>query len=343
MDGLREGNMFAAVGLGHTEQLIYETLVGGTPATPAELGKTLAIGPRRIMAALASLESRGLASRIPGTPSRYSAVAPDLALDLLILEREEGLARLRRYAEELTASFHRITRSGDPAELIEVVTGKEAMSKRADHILRAARHEVRFIDRPPYAAKAKVLNPAEFEQLRRGVRFRGIYDPAGYELAHDVHDDLEAGIALGEEARVMPGAPIKLILADDRLGLVPLQASPTAIEAIVIVSSSGLLEALGALFELLWRHALPFTLPPGEAPAGSDLAPDELRVLAMLTSGLPDSAAAKQLGLSLRTYQRRVRALMTRLGAQTRFQAGAQAVQRGWLTTAERRAERSGR
>ena len=63
--------------------------------------------------------------------------------------------------------------------------------------------------------------------------------------------------ALGEQARVLPDAPTKLLLADDRIGLIPLQAAPSSIESIVVVHPSALLEALGALFESLWARALP--------------------------------------------------------------------------------------
>ena len=40
---------------------------------------------------------------------------------------------------------------------------------------------------------------------------------------------------------------------------------------------------------------------------------------------------ARTLGISLRTTRRRVAALMAELGADSRFQAGVEAVRRGWL------------
>ncbi|WP_155354621.1 LuxR C-terminal-related transcriptional regulator [Acrocarpospora macrocephala] len=51
----------------------------------------------------------------------------------------------------------------------------------------------------------------------------------------------------------------------------------------------------------------------------------------MLLEGQTDEGAARRLGLSLRTVRRSMSSLMTRLGARSRFQAGARAVQRGWL------------
>lgn len=65
--------------------------------------------------------------------------------------------------------------------------------------------------------------------------------------------------------------------------------------------------------------------PAHELPAY--LAP----VLACLTEGLTDAAAAARTGLSPRTYARRVSELLALLGAASRFQAGALAVRRGWM------------
>ena len=46
---------------------------------------------------------------------------------------------------------------------------------------------------------------------------------------------------------------------------------------------------------------------------------------------MTDDAVARHLSVSLRTVQRQTRTMMDRLGAQTRFQAGIQARNRGWL------------
>jgi hypothetical protein len=54
-------------------------------------------------------------------------------------------------------------------------------------------------------------------------------------------------------------------------------------------------------------------------------------VLAQLLAGHTDEAAAQHLHISLRTYRRRVQELLTSLGTQSRFQAGAMAEARGYL------------
>jgi DNA-binding CsgD family transcriptional regulator len=114
---------------------------------------------------------------------------------------------------------------------------------------------------------------------------------------------------------------------------VPLQSSPSAIESTILVHPSGLLEGLSALFEALWQIALPLdiaTKARGRTPPAHP-SHDERRILSMLTAGLSDEAAARQLNMSDRTYQRRVRGLMETLDVQTRFQLARQAIRRGWL------------
>lgn len=54
-------------------------------------------------------------------------------------------------------------------------------------------------------------------------------------------------------------------------------------------------------------------------------------ILAVLNCGVTDELAAKQLGVSPRTIRRRVAAVLDLLGATSRFEAGAKAVQAGWL------------
>ena len=54
-------------------------------------------------------------------------------------------------------------------------------------------------------------------------------------------------------------------------------------------------------------------------------------LLAELADGVKDEQIARNLDLSLRTVRRRVASLMSELGVDTRFQAGVEAVRRGWL------------
>ncbi|MEV4640613.1 hypothetical protein AB0J80_25045 [Actinoplanes sp. NPDC049548] len=321
--------MFSVAGLGPEDEAVYEALMDG-PATVPELARSTRLAEELVRVALDHLEEAGLVGRGAGHPERHTAAAPDVALEALLLRQEARLQRARLHAHQLAARHRRAHAGDDPASLVEVVTGRMAVLERFEQIQRGARHEIRAIDKPPYAVPSANRNPVEPEMLARGVKYRIIYDPQGLTDFHDLRADLEQNAARGEVARVL-AAPTKLILADDRLGLLPLQAAPASIESIIVVHPSALLEALGALFESLWARALPLGLQAGQTAVDAGPTRDDRRLLSLLTTGMPDVVIARQLGLSYRTFQRRLRELLVRLDAETRFQAGVRAAHLGWI------------
>ena len=63
-------------------------------------------------------------------------------------------------------------------------------------------------------------------------------------------------------------------------------------------------------------------LPSGSSPRTATLDAGDLAVLELQARGLTDEASAKRLGVSGRTFRRRLRVAMDKLGAQSRFEAG---------------------
>ena len=166
--------------------------------------------------------------------------------------------------------------------------------------------------------------------LRRGVVARGIYCREAFETPHRAAIVARLA-ALGEEARVLPDLPFKLRIYDHRVALVPLTTDEHATESVAVVHPSGLLVALIALFEAYWERAHPIDSHARTEDRPGDLTDDHLEVLVLMNAGLKDEAIARQLGVSMRTVRRRVLQIMDLLHASTRFQAGAQAIRRGWI------------
>lgn len=107
------------------------------------------------------------------------------------------------------------------------------------------------------------------------------------------------------------------------------------------VRPSALLEALIALFELLWDLATPINVDRQLDAATADTMPIsaavDMDLLILLAAGAKDQAIARQLGVGLRTVVRRTSKLMQQLGAESRFQAGLlQARALGLLSAQER-------
>ncbi|MEH0416245.1 DNA-binding response regulator [Streptomyces sp. B21-083] len=82
-----------------------------------------------------------------------------------------------------------------------------------------------------------------------------------------------------------------------------------------------------ALFEAAWEAAT--DLAVFFQPERPQIGTQARTVLSALASGATDAAAARELGMSLRTYRRRVAELLVMLGADSRFQAGMRAGELG--------------
>ncbi|HET8641062.1 MAG TPA: LuxR C-terminal-related transcriptional regulator [Pseudonocardiaceae bacterium] len=328
--------MLQVLGLAPDEQDLYEQLVSCPPLTMAQVCELVecrcAGGDCATPAALDRLRGLGLVSRQSGEPPRWSATPPNAALQVLISERDRELAETRRYLAEVTSRFSQNHTVGNPPAMVEVIYGREEIIRRGIELQRGTRREIRACDAPPYPADdAAAVNTMELDHLRRGVRYRILYDRRALDIPGRLAD-LEAGIAAGEQARVTD-IPLKMTLSDYPMAILPLR-SPPDVESRLIVHDCVLLDALSALFEMYWDQALPLRVSAGRAELpGHEGGPsaDERHLLPLLVAGLTDQEIAAQLGVSDRTVRSRVRAMMARLDAATRFQAGYQAVQRGWL------------
>ncbi|MEU4394957.1 hypothetical protein [Kribbella sp. NPDC023855] len=214
------------------------------------------------------------------------AVSPDIALEVLLVDHEQRLREAREHIAALKVAYRKHVTRPTPT-LIEYVSGVAAVRQRVAQVQQAARSEVRRFIRSQQAPV--VLH----------VECRTIYEAAVLPA------DAPA------EARVVPVLPLELYLLDERLALIVLGEDRAA-----ILQPCGLLDAYQELFERQWERAL---------PAVPDDAAETRLLISLLLSGFSDHAIAQELGVSPRTAQRKLAALLHDLGAHTRFQAGVQA------------------
>lgn len=120
--------------------------------------------------------------------------------------------------------------------------------------------------------------------------------------------------------------PHETILIDRRVMILAGQHTPTGREY-TVTTSQILVDGVHSLFRAIWDTAVDLdTYLCSNVPR---LETDSRVILQALASGLTDATAAKRLGVSLRTYRRRVSELMAKLEADSRFQAGLRAGELG--------------
>lgn len=323
--------MLDVLGLDPIEEATYRHLVGRPSSHPADIARALDLDPGPVGLALVSLEARGLVAGSTTGPGHYVASPPSVALGSLLLERQQELRRAEGELQSLMAQYRSAAEQRTVTDVIDVVVGPQAVAQRFAQLQRAARTEVLALVQSTVAVVPAEDNVEEDQALRRGVAYKVVFerellDSPGF------YDQAVATAAAGEELRVADRLPLRLVVADREFALLPLSAEARGENAgALLVHPSGLLDALLALFDYVWRAAHPLLPGQGAAPEGLDEL--DRQVLALLMVGLTDQAVGSQLGMSLRTVQRRVRSLMDRAGVSTRIQLGREAERRSWLAS----------
>jgi len=331
--------VFEAAGLGALEEAVYDLLLDTQVLSFDELARARPEPPDALSRALERLEASGLVTPSAGPTQRYTPTPPDLAIEARVLRRHGELEQLRAHAVGLARRYWSAADRTDESSVVQVVRGAEAVRQHTVQVQRAARREVVIIDRPPYAGGDPRFNDEEIVALERGVSYRCIYAASRLDDTATIADIFRY-VEAGELARTLPDPPVKLLVADAEVAILPLNLDEPSIHDCAIVRGSSVIVALMTCFEALWARSVPLS-GTVVAPAGREgegevepehrPSPLERRIVRMLAAGVKDEAIARQLEVSSRTINRYMDRIMGKLGASTRFQAGLQAARHGWL------------
>ncbi|MEV4949725.1 DNA-binding response regulator [Streptomyces sp. NPDC053755] len=207
------------------------------------------------------------------------------------------------------------------------VRGTRRISAALAGLAASARHELLTFDDP--AASAGRAIPEPFLELA-GACMRAAAEQARevrrivprHALAH-----VAGMVDTPGQARLTDAIPFKMIVVDRTVAAVPLDLELLH-NGLLLIRDPVVVQALVRAHHLSWDAGEELV---GATAPSRELTPQLRPVLEALLSGLTDEAAAARLGMSPRTYSRRVGELMHALGTTSRFRAGAEAARRGWL------------
>jgi hypothetical protein len=307
------------LGIDEMEERAYSVLLSHRLATTEDIAGLLSLSPRKAQRLLDSIESKGLASHSPERPRRYIAASPELAIEALASQRQADIERARSIIPVLKKQISSSPDTEESEQLVELITSRAALGQIVVQMLQTVQSEIVGFQRAP------TLQIQGFPyEMPPDLRIRTISD-AGYLAVPGALNSLRLDIEKGEEARVFPTLPVKMMIVDRRVGLIPLNVEDQG-GPVMLVRSSSLLDALYALFELTWERSTPIVFTQtGELKTGtpdSRLSEAAEQVIPLLAAGLNDKAIAYEAGMSTTTLNRRIGELMKSFGTRTRFQLG---------------------
>jgi DNA-binding CsgD family transcriptional regulator len=283
---------------------------------PAEQAAELLGGDRAVhdltQAGLAHLrpDGRGTVHLVPAPP--------DLALSGYLADFTRRALQGFQTLKERRPTHDELTR----ANLVRVLTDHDEIVHVAAAMINLAVHDWQRLDDgitdTPSGPGCAALRPPNPD-----VRRRTIYSDT-YARTPSGAAAINTAVAAGEDARLLT-VTMKLKLADDTEALLPL--TPTGTGGALLVRSPVICAALRQYFDLLWERAIPYNATRKDSPLPSE----QQAILNLLAQGLSDSAVARRLDISVPTVRRHITALRDKLGAETRWAAGAAAIRQGWI------------
>ncbi|GLZ76622.1 transcriptional regulator [Actinorhabdospora filicis] len=308
--------MLEPLGITPAAESVYLALLRAPCAGVADLVRAVRAEENTVREALTELTAMGLLRASWREPGVLRPVDPEIGLGALVAREQAEVARRQSLVEEGRAAVARVLAGQvefrDEGE-VECVDGLDAVRARHKELAAESREEILAFDPAPGD------HPG-------GVRVRQVHldgvraNAAAWALVRGLAEN-------GVEVRTAMSLPVRMSVFDGRRAVVP-QAGGA-----LVLSGQGVVTALVTLFEHVWREATPVDVTRTTASGAPTLQQREL--LRLWARGATDEKAARQLGVSPRTVRRLSGDLMTRLGAASRFQAGAKALERGWLAAAD--------
>ncbi|MFG3284152.1 DNA-binding response regulator [Streptomyces sp. NPDC048111] len=211
-------------------------------------------------------------------------------------------------------------------EPIVTLHGERALIDRAGHLFAGARQEFLVAAADPLTwstgvrtAFAAGLRPATGPG---GLALRKLYTPDALPDAR-AERRLTRMAAGGADIRICATPLAQETIVLDRRTAILAGAPGHGPRTYTVIRTPDVVAGLRALVHAAWESSPDLATHLRRRPEA--LGADARRILRTLGAGHTDEVAARQLGMSLRTYRRRVAELMTALGATSRFQAGLRA------------------
>ncbi|MFD6968567.1 LuxR C-terminal-related transcriptional regulator [Streptomyces sp. NPDC059979] len=299
-----------------------------------EIAAHLACSEESVRSALDRLAELNLLRRSVQAPGGLRPVSPDLGFQLLLQRQQAHLLAQQQQFAESQAAISRLLdeyselRTGE-RHGVEYLQGIDAIQTRLEELAHRSTSEcLSFMPGGAQsAASLEASRPLDEDLMGRGVQVLTVYldsvrnDTPTVEYARWLQDN-------GGDVRTVPALPLRMVLFDREVALLPVDPTNTK-KGAVQLTGPGVLTALAALFEQVWRRAALIGCAQGRDEAG--LTAQERELLRQLNQGATDEMAAKKLGIGLRTSRRMMSELMARLGARSRFEAGVLASKAGWI------------
>ncbi len=304
----------------------------GTPVLRREDLEARGFNEADISTTMPLLEARGMVRRMDRRS--WEILPPEVVLPAYATRLEDQARSLRASSRSLSRLFHQGQerhQGRDPFHGVTVLTSLDEVSQAVRQVVGTARETVTMVLSDSPYVRSLLAAPDEpgrgvVNNAGKSVRMQLNYSDTL--LAHPRFPDLlHACAARGEEQRITARMSLTCIVNDVGLLLIDLEDDDGGAHGL-LVTDGVFSSAIVQVCQWAWPLGVPWN-EDAEHPLEWD--PRDVTILRLMAAGTADAAIGRHLKISQRTVERRVRMMMDRLNATTRFQAGFLAAQRKLL------------
>ncbi|MCM0620389.1 helix-turn-helix transcriptional regulator [Nocardioides bruguierae] len=323
-------SVLSALGVPRPAERCYQSVLSQSGRELVSIAATLLQTEQELLVDLQPLIDRGL---VELRDSRVFVVTPAEAVLQAVEETSRAAAAAHRRLEAISGAIPHLTATNvrpHPGEVVdhgavdgEISSGGNPVQLLTSLIRESSGDLLWFRAEHFEAPREDAMLHLIGEAMAKGRRSRAIYP---VRAVTDMPDTLSRRAAAGEEIRLVPDLPTRMLIIGTTHVILP---EPLGFmdEPRSLVRQTGWVQALTLWFESVWDQAMPYA-QQSRHEVRADM---RTFLLQQLASGAQDEQIARRLGVSLRTVRRRVADMMSELGAESRFQAGVEAARRGWL------------
>lgn len=329
--------MLEPFGVDREIESVYIALLEHPAASAREIAELLGITESRVHSAFDELARLSLVHASAEEAGVIRPVRPDVGLQHLVtraqvdlLKRENQIEHSRAAIAALIADLSAQHEMPSAEISFAQIFGLDHIRVKLEELAHGARWQVLSLmpDGPQTSGNMEASRPVDEMLLRSGVRVLSVYlDSVRNEPRN--REYVEWLLDLGGEVRVASILPLRMIVFDREIAVVPIHPDQTG-AGVAVIEGNGPVAAMCALFDTIWESSAPYREIPASRHAAGHPTKQQLAVIHLLALGDTDAAISRKLGISARTAGRLVSEVMSELDAKSRFQAGVRVGELGW-------------
>lgn len=208
------------------EAEVYLALLHKKEFTAPEIARITSVNRTKAYEVLQNLVKKGLCNESFRNGIKvFNAVNPKNVLENILMDYEQKKRVAEQLHERLDNLFKANEQNANPVDYIEVLTDINQIREKWFEIQSNTKKEFLTFIKPPYTMRPEENMKSETKQLFQRMVCKGLYEYGSLTSVEEIDNlvqALEFFESIGEKVRLVKELPMKLVISDETLTMLPL-------------------------------------------------------------------------------------------------------------------------